>query len=79
MKKLQQLSASIILIGLLSVFAFAGDGIMTTGKTDPPPPPPSAMAPTTEAEGTIHTGIAAPADPVTELVLSVLPSVLALF
>ena len=76
MKKLQQLSASIILIGLLSVFAFAGDGIMTTGKTDPPPP---AAAPTTEAEGTIHTGKAAPADPVTELVLSVLPSVLALF
>jgi hypothetical protein len=30
-------------------------------------------------EGIIHTGKAAPADPVTELVLSVLPSVLALF
>ena len=45
-------------------------------KTDPPPP---AAAPTIEAEGIIHTGKAAPADPVTELVLSVLPSVLALF
>jgi len=76
MKKLQQLSVAILLTLMLSASTFAGDGIILPMKTDPPP---SAAAPTTEAEGTIHTGKAAPADPVTELVLSVLPSVLALF
>jgi len=78
MKKLQQLFVSIVLTFLLSVSTFAGDGVIITMKTDPPPP---AAAPSTEAEaeGIIHTGKAAPADPVTELVLSVLPSVLALF
>jgi len=80
MKKLQQLFASSVLTLLLSVSTFAGDGVIITWKTEPPPPP-SATAPSTEAEaeGIIHTGKAASADPVTELVLSVLPSVLALF
>ena len=80
MKNLQQLFAPVVLTLLLSVSVLAGDGIITTMKADPPPPP-SATAPSTEAEaeGIIHTGKGAPADPVTELVLSVLPSVLALF
>lgn len=81
MKKLQQFFASIILIGLLSIFAFAGDGIMTTGKTDPPPPPPTSVTATNnsaEDEGIITIWRTA-TDSVTEVALNVLPSVLALF
>ncbi|HEV2800763.1 MAG TPA: hypothetical protein VGW12_09720 [Pyrinomonadaceae bacterium] len=75
MKKIHQLFVSIILLGLLSISVFAGDGIMTTGKTDPPPPPAVAA----EADGIIQNGKAASADPGTEVVLSLLQSVLALF
>jgi hypothetical protein len=78
MKKLQQLFAAVVLTLMLSASTFAGDGIILPMKTDPPP---SATAPSTEAEaeGIIHTGKAASADPVTEVMLSLLPSVLALF
>jgi hypothetical protein len=82
MKKLQQLFATFVLTLSLSVSALAGEGIIYTGKTDPPPPPPtSAMATNNEAEaeGIILTGRTASDDPVTEIVLNLLPSVLALF
>jgi hypothetical protein len=80
MKKLQQLFAPVVLTLLLSISTFAGEGIILTGKTDPPPPPPtSAMATNNEAEGIILTGKTASDDPITEIVLNLLPSVLALF
>jgi hypothetical protein len=81
MKKLQQLLASVVFTLLLSISVFAGEGIIHTGKTDPPPPPPTSVMATNneaEAEGIIHTG-ATSTDPITEVVLSLLPSVLALF
>lgn len=81
MKKLQQILASLVLTLLFSISAFAGDGIIGTGKTAPPPPPPSSvMAISNEAEdeGVITTWHTA-TDPVTEIALSLLPSVLALF
>ncbi|MCA1568448.1 MAG: hypothetical protein LC803_22920 [Acidobacteria bacterium] len=78
MKKLQQLITTGVLILLFSISTFGDEGIIHPWKTDTPPPPPSA---TTEAEdnGIIHTDKAAADDPVTEIVLSMLPSVLALF
>ena len=75
MKKPQQLFASIILVGLLSVSAFAGDGIMTTGIAEPTPTPTPV---TTTNEGIIHTGFTS-ADPAAEVALSLLQGVLALF
>jgi hypothetical protein len=81
-KKLRLLPSSIALTILLSVSASAG--IMTTGNSQPPPPPPpaptSVAAESTEAEadGTMDAEVASPA-PVTEIALSVLQSVLALF
>ncbi|HEY9403794.1 MAG TPA: hypothetical protein VIQ24_14105 [Pyrinomonadaceae bacterium] len=80
MKKLQQLFAVVILTLLLSVSAFAADGVIWPMKTDPPPPS-SVMTTNDEAEteGIIHTVRTTPVDPVTEVVLSLLPSVLALF
>jgi hypothetical protein len=83
MKKLQHLSAVVVLTLLLSISTFAGDGIILTWRTDPPPPPPPASAMTTnnevEAEGVIHTGRSESVDPVTEVALGLLQSVLALF
>jgi hypothetical protein len=81
MKKLQQLFGAILLTLLLSMSVFAGDGIITTMKTDPPPPPSSVMATNNggEAEGIIHTGRVTSVDPLTDVVLNLLPSVLALF
>ncbi|HEX8128669.1 MAG TPA: hypothetical protein VF527_06155 [Pyrinomonadaceae bacterium] len=81
MKKLQQLFATIVLTFLLSISTFAGEGTIHTWRTDPPPPPPpSVMATSNEAEdeGIITTWRTA-TDSVTEVALSVLPSVLALF
>ena len=80
MKKLQQLSAPIVLTLLLSVSTFAGDGIILIGKTDPPPPsPPTAVATSNEAEAECVTDMSAANDSVTEVALSMLQSVLALF
>jgi len=81
MKKLRQLFATVVLTLLLSISTFAGDGIILTWKTNPPPPPPSSVVTTNdavEAEGIIHTW-ATSADPITEVALRLLPSVLALF
>jgi hypothetical protein len=82
MKKLRQLFAPVVLTLLLSISTFADDGIISTWKTDPPPPPPSSVGTTNnmaEGEGIILIGRSAPADPVTEVALSMLQSVLALF
>jgi hypothetical protein len=80
MKKLQQLFASVVLTLLLSVSAFAEDGVIIAWRTEPPPPPSAVMATNNEAEseGIITTWRTA-TDSATEVVLSVLPSVLALF
>jgi hypothetical protein len=81
MKKLQQIFATAVLTLLLSISVFAEDGIIHTGKTEPAPTPVPLMATynEAEAEGIIHTGRSASTDSVTEVVLSLLPSVLALF
>jgi hypothetical protein len=78
MKKLQLLFAAVILTSLLSVSAFAGDGIIIIWVTEPPPPP-IATNNAPVAEGIMDAGSATSVDPVTEVALSVLPSVLALF
>lgn len=80
MKKLQPLFVSVVLTLVLSASTFAVDGIISPMKTDPPPPPSSSITTTNnaaEAEGIITTWRTA-TDPVTEVVLSLLPSVLAL-
>jgi hypothetical protein len=82
MKKMQQFLAAAALTFLLSVSASAG--IMEIGKVQPPPPPPPAttsMAAESEAvedEGTMTTWVTTP-EPVEELALRLLQSVLALF
>lgn len=78
MKKLQHLFRSILLSLLLSVSAFGGDGIITIGKAEPITTPITITNNETEAEGIITIGRTA-TDPVTEVMLSLLPSVLALF
>ncbi len=79
MKKLRQLFAAVILTFLLSASTFAGDGVIIAWRTDPPPPPPAAATSNeAEAEGVILTWRAA-TDPVAEIVLNLLPGVLALF
>jgi hypothetical protein len=81
MKKLQMLTASVALTLLLSAYASADDGIMSTGKTPPPPPPPAVSTSQSDAadtDGVITTG--APAiDPVAEVAAALLQGVLALF
>jgi hypothetical protein len=80
MKKLQQLFAAAILTLLLSVSAFADEGIIWPMLTEPTPTP-APVATTTgsaEAEGIITIGVTS-ADPVAEVALSLLQSVLALF
>ena len=77
MKKLQQLFASAVLTLVLSASTFAGDGIISPWVIPPPPPAAVATNDAAEAEGVITTmGMAT--DPVTEVVLGLLPSVLGL-
>lgn len=78
MKKLQQLFASVVLTIVLSTSTFAGDGIILPWVTPPPPPPAATTDNAVDAEGIISPMRAA-TDPATEIVLSLLPSVLALF
>jgi hypothetical protein len=82
MKKLQLLCASVALTLLLSVTAFA-DGIIQTGKNDPPPPPPPPASVTAQSDpagldGIIQTGVTS-TNTTTEVEISLLQSVLALF
>ena len=78
MKKLQQLFASVVLTLLLSVSAFAGDGIIQTWVTEPPPPPPVATNNASAAEGVIWPMLTSN-DSATEVALSLWQGVLALF
>ena len=80
MEKPQQLFASAILILMLSASTFAGDGIISPWVTEPTPTP-TPVATTNNAsagEGIISTGVTS-SDPVAEVALGVLQSVLALF
>jgi phage-related minor tail protein len=79
MKKLQQLFVSVALTLLLSISTFAGDGVIITWRTEPTPTPAPVMATSNEAEAECVTNMSAANDSVTEVVLSLLPSVLALF
>ncbi len=65
--------AALVLAFVLSTSAFAGDGIMWTGKTPPPPPP--------QADGIMWTGTASPAleeDALTEIAVSLLQTLMPL-
>lgn len=77
MKKLQQLFASVVLTLLLSVSAFAGDGVIIAWVTAPPQPP------VTTNNAAATEGIMWPMltsnDSATEVSLSLLQGVLALF
>lgn len=80
MKKLQQLFASVVLTLLLSASTFAGDGIIHPMITQPTPTPTPVTTTNNSAEavGIITIGITSD-DPVAEVALSLLQSVLALF
>lgn len=80
MRTLRQLCAACVLALALALSAFAGD--MTTGVTSPPPPPGSQVATagdiTTGTTLDISTGVTV-TDPATEVMLSLLQSLLSLF
>ena len=80
MKKLQQLFATVMLTLLLSVSVFAVDGLIWPMRTEPTPTPVPVTTTYNEAEAEgIITMMSTAADSVTEVALSLLPSVLALF
>lgn len=80
MKTLQRLCAVFVLTLTLSLSTFAGD--MPTGITAPPPSPESQMTTrgdmTTGYMGDMSAGVTS-TDPATEIVLSLLESLLSLF
>ncbi len=78
MKKLQQLFAAVALTLLLSVSTFAGDGIIIVMLTEPTPTPTPVTATNNSAEGIIVTWHTSN-DSATEVSLSLLQGVLALF
>jgi len=74
MKNYRSALAALVLAFVFSTSAFAGDGVLWTDKTPPPPPP-------VQADGIMHTDIAAPApgeDVLTETALSLLQNLLSL-
>ena len=80
MKNLKSLFTTVVLTLVLTLPAFAGQ--MTTTITDPPPSPPSATVDgqmTTTVTGQIGTGSSEAVDPVTQVALSLLQSVMSLF
>ena len=86
MQNLRTLCAAVVLALALAAPAFAGN--IHTGVASPPPPPqPASMTvgqTGSEANGTIHTGMAESesepeADTVAEIALTLLQSVLSLF
>ena len=79
MKKLQQLFASFVLTLVLSASTFAADGVIWPWFISPAPAPVMATNNETEDAGIITIDGSESADPVTEVALSLLPSVLALF
>jgi hypothetical protein len=81
MKTLRRLCAVFVLTLALALSAFGGE--ITTGVTAPPPPPPESQATTTGeittgVTGEISTGVTT-TDPVTEIALNLLQSLLSLF
>jgi hypothetical protein len=70
MKNSKSLCAAVVLTLVLTLPVFAGE--MTTMIADPPPPP-------TATEGQMQTGDSEAVDPVAQLALNVLQSVLSLF
>ena len=80
MKPLRQLCAIAVLTLVLASSAIAGD--MQCGLVPPPPDPPAPMMSEMPAEGTLTIGTTSAdgsIDPLTELTLSFLQSVLSLF
>jgi Spy/CpxP family protein refolding chaperone len=76
MKKLKSLCGAVVLTLLLALPVFAGQ--MTTTVADPPPPTADGQMTTTIA-GQMQTGSSEAVDPVTQVALSLLQSVLSLF
>jgi hypothetical protein len=82
MKNLKKLCATCALTLALALPAFAGN--MEAGATAPPPPPPDSSSATTQGEmptgitGDMLAGVTA-TDPATEVMLSLLQSLLSLF
>jgi len=73
MKSYRNSIAALILAIVLSTSAFAADGVLHTDKTPPPPPPPT--------NATIHTDGTSPApeeDTLTEIMLSLLQTLIPL-
>jgi len=80
MKKLQQLIASVVLTLVLSASTFAGDGVIWPMRTEPAPTPAPVVATNNEAEDEgIIVAWRKAHDSGTEVLLSMLQSVLALF
>ncbi len=83
MRNLRILCAAVVLALAFAAPAFAGN--IHTGVASPPPPQPASMTvgqTESEANGTIHTGVAESepeADTVTGIALNLLQSVLSLF
>lgn len=80
MEKVRQFCAAVVLVLSFAISAYAGQ--MTTWVTEPPPPPPSASADgqmSTPVADPITTGSSEVADPVTQVALSLLQSVMSLF
>lgn len=79
MKKLQQLVMLGIFTSSLVISVYAGDGIIHTLKTEPPPTPtPRAISDVSASEDIITIGVQS-GDAITEIALSLLQGVLALF
>lgn len=74
MKNLRQLCVAVVLTLIAAVHTFAGQ--IPTTITDPPPP---ASATSMMIDGQIHTTSGEAADPVAEIAISLLQSVLPLF
>jgi hypothetical protein len=87
MKNYRNALAALILAFVFSTPAFAGDGVIWTDRTPPPPPPTQADGviwtgkTSSQADGVLHTDIAAPVteeDALTEIALSLLQTLLPL-
>lgn len=73
MKNLRQLCLAVVLTLVVATHTFAGN--MHTTVTDPPPPPPSSE----DTEGQMPTGSSEAVDPVTQMALNLVQSMLSLF
>ena len=77
MKNIRHFCAAVTLTLILALHSFAGQ--IETGITDPPPPSAADGQIETGIAGQITTGSSEAVDPVTEIALSLLQSVLPLF